>query len=91
MLSAHSRLLDTSSPEMYTNPIIDEEEKCEYELKQDLKEMKGELEQLNEFIERVSKDLDKANVEKFKLDLKLKQMENKYGDKKRVQSACTIC
>ncbi len=53
--------------------------------------MKGDLEKLNEYIERVTKDLDKATVEKFKLDLKLRQMETKYFDKKKMQTTCTIC
>ena len=49
------------------------------------------MEKLNEYIEHVSKNLDKANVEKFKMELKLKQMENKYFDKNKTQNACTIC
>ena len=53
--------------------------------------MKGELDKLNEHIERVAKDLDKANVEKFKMELRLKHMENKYFDMKKTHTACTIC
>ena len=53
--------------------------------------MKGDLEKLNEYIERVAKDLDRATVEKFKLELKLKQMETKYFDKKKIRTICAIC
>ncbi len=53
--------------------------------------MKGELEKLNEHIERVAKDLDKANVEKFKMELKIKHMESKYFDQRKMHNTCTIC
>jgi predicted nuclease with TOPRIM domain len=56
-----------------------------------LMEMKGELEELNENIERVAKDLDKVNVEKYKMELKLKHLENKYFDVKKTHNACTVC
>jgi hypothetical protein len=57
----------------------------------DYKELKGELDRLKAYVERVARDLDKAAVEKFRLELKLKQMEIKYFDRREIQRMCIIC
>jgi hypothetical protein len=49
------------------------------------------LDRLKAYVERVARDLDKAAVEKFRLELKLKQMEIKYFDRNGIQRMCIIC
>jgi hypothetical protein len=82
--------LDYSSKARDTAAVLKKAKKTQ-EFKQELKEIKGELDKLNENLERVSMDLDKAKVEKFKLELKIKQMENKFFDKEKTKNTCVVC
>jgi hypothetical protein len=69
------------------------QKKSPQEFREEIKEMKDELDKLSQSIEQTVLGLDTIIAEKLKLEIKLKNIQAKFTEKKKQNqtSSCTVC